>query len=116
MPKRKRGGGPFKPKPTAGPVDESTGQRSVFPEVVPVSARDSEWRYDASDNDASEIEEREEDEDFVEQTFIVEMLDAREDDVEEEYSAEEEPEDEDDWDVEPQTEAIAYLEKVRSEA
>ena len=124
MPKRKRGGGPFKPKSTAGPVDESTGQRSVFPEVVPVSVRDSEWRYDASDNDASEIDEREEDEDFVEQTFIVEKLDATEDDVEEEgandeeeeYSVEEEPEDEDDWDVEPQTEAIAYLEKVRSEA
>lgn len=116
MPKRKRGGGPFKPKPTAGPVDESSGQRSVFPEVLPVSARDSEWRYDASDND-----EREEDKDFAEQFFSV---NAPEDGVEEEgadgeeeeYSVEEEPEDEDDWDVEPQTEAIAYLEKVRSEA
>jgi hypothetical protein len=116
MPKRKRGGGPFKPKPTAGPVDESSGQRSVFPEVLPVSARDSEWRYDASDND-----EREEDEDFAEQFFSVNapedgVEEEGVDDEEEEYSVEEGPEDEDDWDVEPQTEAIAYLEKVRSEA
>ena len=124
MPKRKRGGDPFKPKATAGPVDESTGQRSVFPEVVTVSARDSEWRYDASDGGDAEFDDYD-DEDLVGQTFTVDMLDATEDNVEEDgnvedevLNEEEEPEDEDedDWDVEPHTEAIAYLEKVRSEA
>jgi hypothetical protein len=94
----------------------------VFPEVVAISARDSEWRYDDSDNDEAEIDEYE-DEDLVGQTFTVDMLDAAEDgaqeeayDEDEELNEEDESEDEDDWDVEPQTEAIAYLEKVRSEA
>jgi len=123
MPKRKRGG-PGKAKATAGPVDESTGQRSVFPEVVAPSTRDSEWRYDDSDDEDEVMDDDEENEDFVGKTFTFNMLDTTEDGVEEGEEEDEEGdiiegegiEDEDDWEVEPQIEAIAYLESVRSEA
>ena len=126
MPKRKRGG-PVKSKATAGPVNESTGQRSVFPEVVALSTRDSEWRYDDDedgDDDDAEMDEDEETEELVGQTFTIDMLDTAEDGVEEEDDDDEEGElveeveieEEDNWEVEPQTEAIAYLESVRSEA
>lgn len=117
----------MKSKATAGPVDESTGQRSVFPEVVALSTRDSEWRYNEDDeeDDDAEMEEDEETEELVGQTFTIDMLDTTEDGVGEEDDDDDEEgevveegeiEEEDNWEIEPQTEAIAYLESVRSEA
>src|SRR5271156_1489879 len=90
MGKRKRGG-PVKPKATAGPMDESTGQRSVFPEVVAASTRDSEWRYDDSDNDEAEIDQYE-DEDLLGQTFTADMLDATEDGIQDDEAYDEDEE------------------------
>src|SRR5437762_9770252 len=72
MTKRKRFE-PVKSKNTGGPIDETTGQRSVFPEVVSLSGRDSEWRYDEDwgeeDNDGvSEMD------DLVKETYSSDML------------------------------------------
>src|SRR5438552_1077906 len=116
---------PAKPKNTEGPIDKWTGQRLVFPEVVSVSGRDSEWRYDEDlgekDNDGvSEMEG------LIKETYSSDMLttsdktgmhygdSAVEDEEEEENEVGEVEEDE--WEVEPQTEAIAYLQSVRAEA
>jgi Survival motor neuron (SMN) interacting protein 1 (SIP1) len=119
MPKRKRTG-PIKPSVTAGPLSDTTGQRSVFPQLVP-AARDSEWQYDQDEETADGVEEEyPEDvamdgwEDLLEEGMQDEEYEYDEGEVEEE---EEEKEGEDeDWDVEPQTEAIAYLFSVRNEA
>jgi hypothetical protein len=124
MAKRKRYE-PMKSRSTAGPIDESTGQRSVFPQVVSLSGRDSEWRYDEDDmeGDNGGVSEME---DLVEETHSSDMLisfnevdmDYGDDAVEDAEDKEEEVGEieEDDWEVEPQTEAIAYLHSVRTEA
>ena len=121
MAKRKRHE-PVKPKSTAGPIDESTGQRLAFPQVVFLSERDSEWRYDEDDGeeDNGGVSEME---DLVEETYSSDMLiNSNEvemgdgDDVVEEGEEEVSEVEEDEWEVEPQTEAIAYLHSVRTEA
>ena len=111
------------PKATAGPVDESTGQRSVFPQVMFLYSRDSEWQYgdgqdeQEQDGDVSEVE------DLARQTFSSNMLDCEEMEMVEEGEGQEGLEeaesnelDEDEWEVEPQTDATAYLHSVRAEA
>jgi Survival motor neuron (SMN) interacting protein 1 (SIP1) len=125
MAKRKRHE-PVKPKTTAGPLNESTGQRPVFPEVVSSSVRDSEWRY----ADVEAEDEEEVDFGFEEpiggndiltsaddaMTDGLELHDGNIEDADEEEEPDEEIEDEEEWQVEPQTEAIAYLHSVRNEA
>ena len=96
----------------------------MFPEVVAVSMRDSEWRYDDYDREEAGLDQYEEDEDLLGQTFTFDTLDGEEEpadgddvvDEDEELTGEDEDEEEDEWDVEPQTEVIAYLQSVRSEA
>ena len=122
MVKRKRSQ-QVKPSYTAGPLDEHTGQRSVFPELVTQSKRDSEWGYDeeeADDQDDGGYEEG--NDDLTGQTFNLNDLDFAEDmeeevgeELEEEESMEEDMED-DEWEVEPQTDVLAYLHSVRAEA
>jgi hypothetical protein len=123
MAKRKRHE-PVKSKYTAGPIDELTGQRLAFPQVVSLPERDSEWHYDEDDveEDNSGVSEME---DLVEQTYSSDMIsngvymDVDGDDVVQEIEEEEEEVgemEEDEWEVEPQTEAIAYLHSVRTEA
>jgi hypothetical protein len=121
---------------TAGPLSENSGQRSAFPELVPQStSRDPEWRYDDEEGTHERAESRENvehegsynEDDLVGQTFSFDQLDFGEED--EEYEEEEEEGfadgrpgavigevEDDEWEVEPQTEALAYLEKVRNEA
>jgi len=105
MAKRKRNG---RTSYSAGRVDESSGQRSAFPQLTESYPRDTEWRYDASeDNDVKE----DRDDDFSvgdeEQEEDVEQADEEEDGEVVEV---------DEWEVEPHAEALAYLYAVRSEA
>ena len=120
MPKRKRQE-VVKPKFTAGPLDETTGQRSVFPEIATLSSgRDSEWQYDGDENVSDEGYLG--DEDLTLQDASVAMvteISALQDEGDEESREESVSEDEmeeEEWEVEPQTEAIAYLHSVRAEA
>ena len=131
MPKRKRSG-PIKPSVTAGPLNESTGQRSVFPQLVSTHERDSEWQYDGEDDEGGpengveesadgmhrevELNERYGYDDTIgdqgrdeEYQYDVEGKDEQDEESDEEENQE-------DWEVEPQTEAIAYLFSVRNEA
>ena len=116
----KRSSKPVKPKYTAGPLDENTGQRSVFPELLTLK-RDKEWSYDEDvENDADE--DYKDDDELVGQAFNVNSLDFG-DEVEKDEDAEESKEEgmseaemEDEWEMEPQTEVLAYLHSVRSEA
>lgn len=124
MAKRKRYE-PVKSKSTAGPIDESTGQRLAFPQVASLSVRDSEWQYDEDDKeeDNGGVSEME---DLLEGTYNSDMfMNSNEvdmdngDDADERVEEEEEEVgemEEDEWEVEPQTEAIAYLHSVRAEA
>jgi hypothetical protein len=114
---------------TAGPINETTGQRSVFPEVVGISPgrntkRDREWQYEEEvENDTRDEEQDDDGDGLVGQTFNFGDLDWS---IEEESTwedGEESNENEfsdgevvDEWDVEPQTEALAYLSSVRTEA
>lgn len=124
MPKRKRQD-LSKPSVTAGPLDEGTGQRSAFPQVVSLSfGRDTEWHYDSEggEDDTGEYEDGElldEADSFVGFDGYDEMTkDVYEDEPPEQAEEEVAPEpvDDDEWEVEPQTEAIAYLQSVRAEA
>lgn len=131
MPKRKRNG-PITPGVTAGPVNESTGQRSVFPQLVSARETDFEWQYGqdpeglANGDDEQFLEDVDGDVDVNgEYQYDDAMGDAvrdgeyqYEEEEEENEGEEEEQTDGDDgeWDVEPQTEAIAYLFQVRTEA
>src|SRR5436190_9303498 len=72
MTKRKRFE-PVKSKNTGGPIDETTGQRSVFPQVVSLSGRDSEWRYDEDRGEADNDDGVSETKDFVNQTYSSDM-------------------------------------------
>jgi len=123
MPKRKRQE-PIRPAKsyTAGPIDEHSGQRSVFPELVkPSHKRDKEWRYD-EEEDAAEVEDQDfEAEDFTGQTFSLDQLDFGMDEEEDDEEQEEEGEEEmepvgEEWEVEPQDAALEYLQAVRIEA
>jgi Survival motor neuron (SMN) interacting protein 1 (SIP1) len=120
MPKRKRQEF-VKPKFTAGPLDETTGQRSVFPEVAALSSeRDSEWQYDGDENGVDEGYIEDEDSTMLDASVAVvdESLGPRDEGSEkspEEGESDDEVE-EDEWEVEPQTEAISYLHSVRAEA
>src|SRR5262245_53726044 len=117
MAKRKRNG---RTSYSAGRVDESSGQRSAFPQLTESYPRDTEWRYDASeDNDVKE----DRDDDFSGQTFRLDQLDFSVGDEEQEEDVEQADEEEDgevvevdEWEVEPHAEALAYLYAVRSEA
>jgi len=133
MPKRKRNNA-SQTKYTAGRTSENSGQRSAFPEVAPQSSiRDTEWRYDDEevhepDGDGHNGENEPYEEDIlVGQTFSFDQLDFGEEENEEVEEDEEEYSDggpgavigeveDDEWDVEPQTEALAYLQTVRNEA
>jgi Survival motor neuron (SMN) interacting protein 1 (SIP1) len=115
---------------TAGPINETTGQRSVFPEVVDIppvrnTKRDTEWQYEEEvENDNMDEEQDDDGDGLVGQTFSVGELDwsiEEEDtweDGEEETNGNEFSDGEvvEEWDVEPQTEALAYLSSVRTEA
>ena len=104
-------------------MDEHTGQRSVFPELVTQSKRDSEWDYDEEEADYQDDGEYEEgNDDLAGQTFNLNDLEFTED-MEEEDSEElhedesmEEDMEEDEWEIEPQTDVLAYLHSVRAEA
>jgi hypothetical protein len=141
MPKRKRSSAlNVKQSVTAGPFDEVSGQRSVFPQLVSQpSRRDTEWRYDDQEEEAEYEEEYQEEDDeeyqeeyqdkgLVGQTFSLKELQY---DVEEEMHGHDDEADllnekdpgnisgsidEDEWEEEPQTEVIAYLQTVRTEA
>jgi len=129
MTKRKRNE-QIRPAYSAAPLDENTGQQPAFPELVVPSKRDTEWSYDMEEAEIEEEEEgreEEEEDDLVGQTFSLAELDfgeGMEEEEEEEEEVEEGAEDqemsegevEDEWDVEPQTEALAYLHSVRAEA
>ena len=113
-----------KPKTTAGPLNGSTGQRSVFPEVVSLSVRDSEWHYgDEEEEEELDFEGEEQADgcdmltsvDDVMMTDGSEILEEAIESLNEEDKGDEEME-EDEWEVEPQTEAIAYLHSVRNQA
>jgi Survival motor neuron (SMN) interacting protein 1 (SIP1) len=129
MPKRKLSKIP-KVNVTAGPLNESTGQRSAFPQVVSSSAqRDNEWEYEENNyyNESEEgqefngeaiddqfdmsIEDYNDPEDEIDemQGGVVDGEDASE--IDEEGVG-----DEEEWEAEPQTVAISYLESVRTEA
>jgi hypothetical protein len=112
--------GRIRPPPsyTVGPIDEHSGQRSVFPDLVKQSRiRDSEWHYDDQDDDNQEDQK----EDFTGQTFTLDQLDfnmegdEEEDDIEQ-VEGEGEGLVDEDWEVEPQENALAYLHSVRLEA
>jgi hypothetical protein len=129
MPKRKRGGAVnIKQSVTAGPLDEATGQRSVFPQLVSQpQERDTEWRYgdegEEEEQAEADYEEEYEENELVGQTFSFGELqyDAEGADYEEEMDEswdgiEDEEIEEDEWDIEPQTEVLSYLQTVRTEA
>src|SRR5438105_4105382 len=135
MPKRRKRQNANRSNYTFSPLTENSGQRSAFPEVVAQSSpRDSEWRYDdeVECEDPEESMENldeayEEDDDLVGQTFSFNQLDFGEEEEEYEEEEEEGSSDErppravigevedDEWEVEPQTEALAYLQNVRNE-
>ena len=132
MPKRKHNG-PIKPSVTGGPLNESTGQRPAFPQLVSTHERDSEWQYDDDDEEAGF--DNDVDEEYASDMQRDVKINAGywhdetagdqgrdeeyqyevegKEDQDEESEAEEDYED---WEVEPQTEAIAYLFSVRNEA
>jgi Survival motor neuron (SMN) interacting protein 1 (SIP1) len=119
MPKRKRTG-PIKPGATAGPLNDTTGQRSAFPQLAPTE-RDSEWQYDQDEETEDGVEDEDPEdvemdgwEDTVEEGIRDEEY--QYDDGEEEGEEDEKEGEDEEWDVEPQSEAIAYLFSVRNEA
>ena len=122
MPKRKRT--ITKPSVTAGPLDDSTGQRSVFPQTVLASTRrDNEWEYD----EGGEEKDPAEDDEIVGPSFIEDGAIYEEMEEDSAAASDLSGEDQDaqylydeasghEWQEEPQTEAIAYLQSVRMEA
>jgi hypothetical protein len=127
MPKRNRGEHAVQ-RFTAGPLDEATGQRPVFPEIGSLSGGDTEWVYDDGADDIDE--EGYGYEDLAGERYTSDALDysewdatagveIRENEATDRENGDEpdgEVEEEEEWDIEPQTEALSYLNSVRIEA
>ena len=120
MPKRKRTTSARK-NVEASPQRDATGEQSVSFNETP---RDSEWLYD-EDHGEGKQENSKVEGPVEEEVVLDEWEDPWNNIVEDDDSLEqgiyrgipvEEMEEDEEWDIEPQTEALAYLHSVRAEA